>query len=129
MRQSLAIEEKIHGPRNIETARSLSKLAEVLGKTDGKREEAGIMFRRAVAIKEEILGEDHSEVGDVLEFFADFLESRGKTEEAARMRRRVEAIKKANGNSDDDDGDDSQDEDGSSSSGEEEETRAPEKAR
>src|SRR5689334_4711733 len=61
-RQSLAIEEAELGPDDIEIAKTMSTLQDVLVR-QSKYRDAEPFARRALAIREQSLGRDHRDVG------------------------------------------------------------------
>jgi tetratricopeptide (TPR) repeat protein len=60
----------------------------------GKYDEAELLYRRALAIREKVLGPDHPDVAASLNNLATLLDKQGKYDEAEPLYRRALAIRK-----------------------------------
>ncbi len=64
-----------------------------LYQAQGRYAEAGSLYRRALAIREKALGSEHPSVAASLENYAALRRETGRSDEAAKMEARAEAIR------------------------------------
>jgi tetratricopeptide (TPR) repeat protein len=92
IRQSLAIQEKVHGANNQYISWNLSLLA-LICQDQGKFEEAEIYLRRAIAIDEKSIGSESPSLANYLRQCAHLLRQLHKNTEADEMETRANEIK------------------------------------
>jgi tetratricopeptide (TPR) repeat protein len=92
-RQSLALEEKLHGGENQHVVMSIDCIARVL-LAQGRLAEAEPMFRQTLAMQKKLLGAQHEEVASRLHNLAVVLRTRGKLAEAEALHREALAMQR-----------------------------------
>jgi pentatricopeptide repeat protein len=64
----------------------------------GEYAEAELLFGRALAIEEHVLGPDHPDLGKTLKGLADLYAKTGRVDEAEQLRARMKAIREKHEN-------------------------------
>ena len=91
-RRALMIFEKALGPENPAVATSLRHLAK-LYVSKGEYERSEGLYQRALIIEEKALGPEHSSLVIILDDYADLLSKMHRPNDAAKLKKRAEAIK------------------------------------
>jgi serine/threonine-protein kinase len=86
-RDALAIYERAHGQNHPQVAQSLLKLAYVLEEDDTRWPEAVPLYRRAIAIRRRVYGDQNLWVANTLHDFSEFLSRRGDRQQAVVLAR------------------------------------------
>jgi sirohydrochlorin ferrochelatase len=94
-RRALELRRKAFGTENSHTALSAANLAEVLA-TEGKSDEAGILFAEAIMVQERTLGDEDPAVALTMEKYARFLRHTNNNVLAAEMEDRSNSIRTEN---------------------------------
>lgn len=91
LKRTLAIDEKILGPKHPNRALNLNNLAANY-RIRGRYEEAESLLKQALKILEESLGKEHVLVGNILEHYAHLLHKMDRSVEAEKLENRSKAI-------------------------------------
>ena len=91
LKRTLAVDEKILGPKHPNVALDLNNLASNY-RERGKYEEAEALLKKALKILEESLGKEHALVGNILEHYAHLLHKMNRPVEAEKLESRFNMI-------------------------------------
>ncbi len=94
LKRTLAINERILGPRHPNVALGLNNLASNY-RVRGRYEEAEALLMQALKILEESLGKEHALVGNILDHYAHLLHKMDRPVEAEKLERRSKVISSA----------------------------------
>ncbi|HKY99343.1 MAG TPA: serine/threonine-protein kinase [Gemmatimonadaceae bacterium] len=86
-RDALAIYERAHGPNHPQVAQSVLKLAYVLEEDKTRWNEVEPLYRRGIAIRRRVYGDNNLWVANTLHDFSEFLSRRGDRDQALVLAR------------------------------------------
>lgn len=96
LKRTLAIDEKILGPKHPNVALGMNNLASNY-RERGKHDEAEALLKQALNILEESLGKEHGMVGNILDHYAHLLHKMDRPVEAEKLESRSQVISSAQG--------------------------------